>query len=146
MNLQRVYAYAVHPSRLSEDTEVSGGRLETTRELREALDEAARPLQDEGMPIAFVVDTTTRTNEVRELCRQMSFEPSAKALSASNQLATRLGAAMDQRSDPCLFVLALYVGSQHLWTPVSQKHSPRGARDVAGLITSPFAVQFAGRA
>jgi hypothetical protein len=143
MNLQRVYAFSVAPSRLRDAPQVAGGKTATSGELQAALAQAANPLDDDGSAIAFDTDTQTRTNEVRDLCLEVAFEPRA-APGAATRLATRLATAMDERSDPCLFVLAVYAESDrrrlHMWTfPKEEAFKLKtGARPTIELLTDVF--------
>jgi hypothetical protein len=121
MRLLRVHAYAVEPGRLTRETTVEGGTMRTSSDLSRALDDAAKPIDEDGIPIAFVLDPETRTNHVRDLCRAVALEGPAKALEGARDLAKRLSGAMDHRSEASLLVLAVYdadsdVRRLHMWT------------------------------
>lgn len=105
MNLFRVYAYAVEPQRTIDVVRPPlGGAIRLREEIRAALEEALEQTQRESkIQVDFRVDTTTRTNETRDLIRRFSFGTTAQAKTAADSLAQRLSGAMDRRSSACLF-------------------------------------------
>ncbi len=108
MELFRVHAYAVEPARTVEgSSSPQGGPVRVGAELQAALEEAARQSQLENrILVDFRVDTTTRTNPVRDLILGFAFGAGPAANKSAAGLAGRLANAMDRRSTPCLFVLA----------------------------------------
>lgn len=120
MNVSRVYAYAVEPSRTVDEVTATGGKLDLTTELKLALEAAAKPIESVGIPIAFALDPSTRTNDVRDLCRAIAFKTASKALASAEALASRLATATDRRSSASLFIVATYSDGDkrrlHMWT------------------------------
>jgi len=112
MDLFRVHAYAVSPSRKS-DKPISpeGGEVNITaplgRVIRENIESARFEVRT---TVDFEVDPATRTNAMRDLVLAFGFEKSRSDPPVGLQLAERLSQAMDQRSAPCLFVLAAFRG------------------------------------
>lgn len=108
MQLFRVHAYAVEPQRTTEGaTRPTGGAVNVNADIRKALEQASNQSRLENRTLVDLqVDTTTRTNETRELIIQFSFRSSSEAKVAALRLAARLSKAMDLRSAPCLLVIA----------------------------------------
>jgi hypothetical protein len=109
MNLFRVHAYAVEPARtLASATAPRGGPVKLDAELQAALEEATRQSQlENGIQVDFRVDPRTRTNEVRDLILRFAFGTASEAAASAAGLADRLARAMDRRSTPCLFIVAV---------------------------------------
>ena len=72
------------------------------------------------MLVNFDVDPRSRTNETRDLIVRYAFGKSRGAMTSAQEIATRLGDAMDLRSHACLFVIAAYEDGPRrrvtLWT------------------------------
>jgi hypothetical protein len=122
MELFRLHAFAVSPQRTAETpTPPSGGAIAISGDLRSAftdLGDAART--DARTEVDFQVDTTTRTNDVRDLLLAFGFGSPSGAKAAAVALARKLASSMDRRSAPCLlFLAALREGNRRrvaVWT------------------------------
>lgn len=107
MNLFRINAYFVDPSRTSERYALpQGGRISLGKDLVKALDRNYKAAKFQTRPsIDFNVDPQTRTNPVRDSIIQFAFQGPSKADDAALTLATRLSQTMDLRSKPSLFIV-----------------------------------------
>lgn len=84
-----------------------GGRAQIGEEIRTALDESyVGSKVSEGLAVAFNVDTTTRTNEVRDAAILICFGNDVERERAANYLSHRLSDSMDKRSKPGLLILS----------------------------------------
>jgi hypothetical protein len=108
MKLFRLHAYSIVPARTADDEmEPRGGAIKPSAELRSAMDNnRSRAKFHKCTQVGFVVDPTSRTNDVRDDVMTYGFGEAASAKSAALRLATLLGRAMDRRSPPCLLVPA----------------------------------------
>lgn len=163
MELFRLHAYAVFPTRRSENPSVpEGGPVTITAALNAILDESEiaarfdnRTLVDFEMP-----DGDSRVNEVRDLIVAFGFRDGVAVKQAALGIAARLGNAMDMRSGECLLVLtAMRENTRRrvtLWTfPRDQafRFRRRGAGATIQVLTDVFsqtsklrkAAQFEGR-
>lgn len=122
MNLFRLHAYAVSPQKgAATIPDPDGGAITLSGELRSVINSNLTAAKFERRTaIDFDVNTTTRTNEVRDLITDYAFGQPATAKSAAIGLAKRLCAAMDHRSTPCLFIPAAFHADANtvvtLWT------------------------------
>jgi hypothetical protein len=62
---------------------------------------------DGALPVSFVVDTTTRTCDMRDLLITLAFGKDSESAAAASVIARRLADAMDQRSKPCLLLTSV---------------------------------------
>lgn len=107
MNLFRVHAFVVEPQRTkSDDYEPSGGSIQISAPLRNALDEAEGLLSKKKLDIDLVVDSSSRSSDIRDLLMEYAFGNTQTPVRAAKALSERLADAMDERSEECLFVLA----------------------------------------
>lgn len=101
--LLRLYAHSVEAT-----TVVQGGSVAVTAEMQDALFDAHRKANlDNGLSVSFVVNTSSRTCEMRELLLALSFASSKEAEGAAAEIASRLAHSMDNRSKPCLLVCSV---------------------------------------
>jgi len=122
MKLFRVHAYAVIPRRTSKaKSAVAGGALRVDRQLRQLIEKQFR-LGNLGSRdiVNFDFPDGSRSCEVRDCVMQFGFGATPTVSRSALTLADRLANAMDERSDPCLFVpTALRNGDRRtiaLWT------------------------------
>jgi hypothetical protein len=121
MNLFRVHAYSISPSRTADAlVEPEGGTISVIAELRRVIQENINGADfDKRTIIDFQLDPATRTNQTRDMVLGFGFGEPAVARAAALSLARRLAQAMDQRSTPCLFVQAAFQEGQrrevYLW-------------------------------
>ncbi len=111
MKLFRVHAYAVVPQKdATQATRPQGGTISPIgAALRSSIEgnlEGAR--FDSRTLVDFDVDTTTRTNEVRDWILAYGFGAPGEAKAAALSLAGRLSSSMDHRSASCLFIPAAF--------------------------------------
>lgn len=100
----RLYGYPVVPKQAP-----TGGAVQVTNELANALEDAyTRAKVDSGLPVSFVVDTTSRTNQPRDLVRLIAFGSTSAPASAGRQMAERLADAMDRRSRANLLIVSVH--------------------------------------
>ncbi|MFA5837482.1 MAG: hypothetical protein WC837_11065 [Bellilinea sp.] len=109
MDLFRVHAFTVDPSRTSEeDIPPQGGAVAITPDLQDsfALIYTAAKFDNQAV-VDFDVDVNPaiRTNDVRDAIMQYAFAGDEPANRAATGIALRLAAVMDFRSKPNLFVL-----------------------------------------
>ncbi len=122
MNLTRLHAYTVEPSRTSQiPTNAIGGSVRITDELRDVLDKNITTARfDHRTIVDFQTDPATRTNETRDAVISYGFDDSQMADQSASLLANRLSVAMDLRSHPALFVVAAFEDDSSrsiiLWT------------------------------
>jgi len=122
MNLYRLYAFTVKPSRTSRSsTPIEGGIVTITKELRKLINDSISTANfNKRSEIAFVTDQTTRTNPIRDNIISVAYNSDDLALAASYELASALSNAMDQRSLECLFIIAVQqntnIRAVTLWT------------------------------
>lgn len=109
MQLIRLFAYAVHPSRLSPTTNpVDGGPIQIDTKLRILIDESIQAANfTSALSVAFAVDPDTRTNATRDAILSLAFDSNRVAQDAAMALAISLSVSMDARSHPCLFIIAV---------------------------------------
>jgi hypothetical protein len=110
MELLRLHAYSIVPQRTLDETVPStGGAIKPTAELRTVMEESEKAAKFEKQPLVeFIVDQTTRTNEIRNAIIAFAFGEIAQAKAAAVLLAQRLSTSMDERSTPCLFMPTAY--------------------------------------
>jgi len=108
MELFRLHAYAVFPQRGSTQAyQPDGGSVAVNDALRQVIEENLDSANfGSRTRVDFDVNTSTRTNEVRDLVLQYAFGEPAAARAAAVSLTRRLANAMDLRSTPCLFIPA----------------------------------------
>lgn len=108
MSIFRLHAYSVEPTRTTVTTIAPvGGEIRSTPELEHALNRSIRTARfGDRTLVDFQVDTTTRSNEVRDLVLSYAFGDDEAASTAAESLASRVSNAMDLRSTPGLFVMA----------------------------------------
>lgn len=122
MDLFRLHAYSAEPQKGAEEIiDPEGGAVTINGGLRAVIQNNLSSANfTSRTTVEFDVDTTSRTNEVRDLVIDYAFGEPATAKAGSLELARRLSEAMDHRSTPCLFILAaLRRDSTHmvtLWT------------------------------
>lgn len=103
--LTRLFAHAVIP-RASELP--TGGAVHVTRDVYQALGESYDKAKlDRALPVSFVIDTSNRSCEMRDLILAVAFGDSRRAKSAASRIATRLASVMDARSKDCLLVISV---------------------------------------
>lgn len=112
----RLYGYPVVPKQAP-----TGGAVQVTADLASALDDAyTRARVDSGLPVSFIVDTSKRTNESRDLVKQIAFGSTSAPASAGRQMAKLLADAMDHRSRANLLIVSVHGSGQRrevvLWT------------------------------
>jgi hypothetical protein len=110
MNLIRLHAFTVEPSRTSEiPTNPIGGSVLITDELREVLTRNITTARfDRRTIVDFQADPARRSNETRDAVISYGFDDSQSADRSALLLANRLSVAMDLRSHPALFVVAAF--------------------------------------
>jgi hypothetical protein len=108
MDLFRVFAYQVEPSRTSDIGKApSGGAVTITPQVKAAVQPAAWEARGPRLiTVDLNVDTTTRTCPTRDWVMNSGFGSDAEAGTATLELARRLSGAMDGRSSACLFIVA----------------------------------------
>ena len=121
MKLFRLHAYFVLPQKDTPKTDPEGGEVSINTTLRSIIKDNLQSARfDSRTLVDFDVDTTTRSNTVRDLILEYAFADQTAATVAAIGLARRLATAMDNRSRPCLFIPAAFrAGDQRtvaLWT------------------------------
>ncbi len=107
MELFKVHAFAVDPSRTSdEDALAQGGAINITPAIVHALarNYSAAKFNQRAV-VDFEMDIQARSNEIRDEILAYGFEEDQLADKAASVLASKLSEAMDLRSKPNLFVL-----------------------------------------
>jgi hypothetical protein len=106
MAFEHVHAFFVAPERhQDEPSQPRGGRIDVTPELEAMLTESYASAQfDRRTEVAFAVDATTRTNEMRDLVMAYAFGTDEDADDSAGEIARRLATAMDRRSTPSLLI------------------------------------------
>ena len=108
-DVSRLYAFAITPrkGRVDEDYSPDGGALLITAELRSIIyDNIISAAFDKRTLIDFAVDPTTRSNEVRDHVMSFAYADAPEGRAAALDIARRLAGAMDNRSTPCLLIMA----------------------------------------
>lgn len=107
MDLFRVHAFAVDPSRtLDHESVPNGGEIGITQTLVQAFARNyAAAKFDQRAIVDFNVDPDTRTNDFRDAILRYAFEDDQVANEAASTIAIMLSEAMDLRSKPNLFVI-----------------------------------------
>lgn len=110
MELFRLHAYGIVPQRTADESDVpAGGAVRITNELKGVLEENEISARLNDQPLVdFLVDSTSRTNDVRDAVMAFAFGEPARARAAAQSLAGRLATSMDRRSASCLLVPAGY--------------------------------------
>lgn len=123
MELFRLHAYAVAPLKGAEEIpDPEGGAVTVNNDLRSVISRNLSSAHfSNRTAVDFDVDTSTRTNPVRDAVLAFAFGETAQAKAAAVQLARRLSGAMDRRSTSCLFVPAAFYDADDnrvvtLWT------------------------------
>ena len=125
MNLFRVHAFAVVPSRTAKEEKKKvkslGGEVKITVSLKQAINANIKAAKFENKArVDFQVDQKMRTNAVRDAVVSYGFGRRTRAHKAAMELAEKLSRAMDLRSDPKLFLLTAMregdVRRVNLWT------------------------------
>jgi hypothetical protein len=122
--LFRVHAFSVTPSRTAGEEEEpdvpEGGSIQVSSSLRDVLSESNDLLQSQAIAIDLTVEPETRTSPLRDMLLRYAFGATQTPIQAAQDLATRLGAAMDERSAECLLVVAGYRRNEErrvsMWT------------------------------
>jgi hypothetical protein len=107
--VSRLYAFAITPRKGEQEDDYSpeGGALLITAELKGIIyDNIASAAFDKRTPIDFNVNVTTRSNEVRDYIINFAYADAAEGRAAALGIAHRLAGAMDNRSTPCLLIIA----------------------------------------
>jgi hypothetical protein len=108
--LIRLFAYPVSPG-VPPDVQ-AGGAKQASAGVRQALAKAqANSKLEKGLPVSLILDTTTRSSDVRSSLLQIAFATRVRAEVASRNAAGRLAGAMHWRSKPCLLVVSVYGSS-----------------------------------
>lgn len=115
MSLIRLYAYAVSPQKRIKKEEraspVGGAIARPGKQLQAAIDEAIASARADGVDaVHFIVDPNTRTCPVRDAVMSFAHGNGPQAKSSADELARRLSASMDKRSDPALLIAAAIDG------------------------------------
>lgn len=110
MEFFRLHAYSVVPQRTLDETVPStGGAIKPNAELRAVMEESEKSAKFDKQPLVeFIVDSLTRTNEIRDAIMAFAFGETAQAKAAALLLVRRLATSMDERSAPCLFIPTAY--------------------------------------
>lgn len=110
MELFRLHAYSVTPSRTNEQaTAPDGGAVRVNASIKAILDDNVSAASFSTQPtVAFVVDVESRTCDVRDHVMKFAFGESAAARTAALAMALRLGQSMDGRSTRALFIPVAY--------------------------------------
>lgn len=111
MKLVKIYAFEVYPQKGESSIErPKGGRLSINAALRNELE---RLVCDTGLsdetPISFRVadpDIKKRENSVRNMLMKVGFGQSRTSSKEAAALALKLSLAMDNRSNPFLFIVS----------------------------------------
>lgn len=115
MELFRLYAYTVAPSRPTVSRPAAsrrpatprGGLVTVTSEFRLILEQTALNANFERRTrVDFNITRDDRSNAVRDLVMKYGFGTGSVAKTAAAAIAERLATAMDRRSTPCLLVIA----------------------------------------
>lgn len=102
--LARLFAFPVFPRQ-----EPQGGSVPITPRVEQGLEEAyTRGKVNQGLAISLMVDTGTRTNDVRDALITAAFEEDRLARNAAQLMADRLADAMDLRSTAGLLILSVH--------------------------------------
>ena len=109
MQLFRLFAFTVHPSRTSATpTQIDGGAIPIDGKLRRLIDDSIQAADfPSALSVAFAVDEATRTNPTRDAAISLAFDPTRQAGLTAARLATALSASMDARSHACLFIIGV---------------------------------------
>src|SRR5688500_7447044 len=95
-----LHAHSVQPGQV-----VQGGRVAITTDMQAALSDAQEAAKlDSALPVSFVLNTTTRTSDMRDRLLDLAFGTARKGDAAAADIASALASAMDNRSKPCLLV------------------------------------------
>lgn len=112
--LTRIHAYHVTPQRMESEPQAAvGGLVQPPEDFLESLDVYRRDARLERQPMIgfqprWQSGSEFNDNPVRNLIRVYTFGPDHQADDVGQQLADRLGQAMDSRSNSCLLVLSVY--------------------------------------
>jgi hypothetical protein len=109
MRLFRLFAFTVRPSRTSPNpAQIEGGSIRVTSQLRGLIDDSIYAADfASALSVAFLMDPQTRSNSTRDAVLSLAFDPARQALDAADELASSLSRSMDERSHPCLFIIAV---------------------------------------
>jgi len=120
MDLYRLHAFAVRPSRTAESAAFipEGGAIGITEQIATTLKQAIDTAKfDTRTSVDFCVDTSTRTCKMRDLVVSYAFCQPEELEQTAIDLAGNLSGAMDSRSNPCLLVMGVFiVDNEHLVT------------------------------
>lgn len=108
MKLIRVYAYAVDPQRGAESpASPIGGAVRINASVEQVISQNIHEAKfKERTHVDVDVDTSSRTNNIRDAMLGFAFGEPAKAKASADELAMALSLAMDLRSPPSLFIIA----------------------------------------